>query len=203
MKRGIFCNRTLNLRTIHAIGYDLDYTLVHYRVGEWERRAYAHLRAKLAGQSWPAADLEFQPELMIRGLVIDLDRGNVVKADRFGYVKRACHGTRFLDYDEQRRAYSQTLVDLAEPRWVFLNTLFSLSEACMYAQLVDRLDARRFPAALTYRDLYDGVKASLDETHMEGQLKAEIVADPERFIDLDPETPSRCSTRRRRGASCC
>jgi 5'-nucleotidase len=190
MKRGIFCNRTLNLRSIGAIGYDLDYTLVHYRVVEWESRAYGHLRAKLAGQNWPASDLEFDPTLMIRGLVIDLDRGNVVKADRFGYVKRACHGTRFLDYDEQRRAYAQTLVDLGEPRWVFLNTLFSLSEACMYAQLVDRFDdARRFPGALTYRDLYDGVKASLDETHMEGQLKAEIVADPERFIDLDPETP--------------
>ena len=27
-----------------------------------------------------------------------------------------------------------------EGRWVFLNTLFSVSEAVMYAQLVDRLD---------------------------------------------------------------
>jgi 5'-nucleotidase len=34
MKRGIFCNRTLNLRSLGAIGYDLDYTLVHYHVVE-------------------------------------------------------------------------------------------------------------------------------------------------------------------------
>jgi len=27
-----------------------------------------------------------------------------------------------------------------EGRWVFLNTLFSVSEAVMYAQLVDRMD---------------------------------------------------------------
>ena len=26
----IFCNRTLNLRSIQAIGFDMDYTLVHY-----------------------------------------------------------------------------------------------------------------------------------------------------------------------------
>ncbi|HEX8298081.1 MAG TPA: 5'-nucleotidase domain-containing protein, partial [Rubricoccaceae bacterium] len=26
--RGLFCNRTLNLRNIGAIGYDMDYTLV-------------------------------------------------------------------------------------------------------------------------------------------------------------------------------
>ena len=32
--RQIFCNRTLNLRAIKAIGYDMDYTLIHYRVDE-------------------------------------------------------------------------------------------------------------------------------------------------------------------------
>ena len=46
--RGIFCNRTLNLRTIRAIGYDMDYTLVHYVTEAWERRAYEHLSARLA-----------------------------------------------------------------------------------------------------------------------------------------------------------
>ncbi|MBI5488361.1 MAG: HAD-IG family 5'-nucleotidase [Deltaproteobacteria bacterium] len=189
MQRGIFCNRTLNLRSIGAIGYDLDYTLIHYRVVEWERRAYAHLRAKLCDKRWPAQGLELDPGLMVRGLILDLRLGNVVKADRFGYVKRACHGTRFLEWDEQRRAYAGTLVDLSEPRWVFLNTLFSLSEACMFAQLVDRLDAHAFTRVLSYRDLYDGVKESLDEAHVEGRLKAEIVADPGRFVDLDPETP--------------
>lgn len=29
-ERGIFCNRTLNMRSIRAIGYDMDYTLIHY-----------------------------------------------------------------------------------------------------------------------------------------------------------------------------
>ncbi len=27
--RRVYCNRTLNLRSIRAIGYDMDYTLVH------------------------------------------------------------------------------------------------------------------------------------------------------------------------------
>ena len=35
--RQIYCNRTLNLRSIRAIGYDMDYTLIHYRVDEWEK----------------------------------------------------------------------------------------------------------------------------------------------------------------------
>src|SRR5688572_24056881 len=53
--RGIYCNRTLNLRAIRAIGYDMDYTLVHYRVEVWERRAYEYLRDKLAALGWPVA----------------------------------------------------------------------------------------------------------------------------------------------------
>ena len=30
--RGIFCSRTLSLRSITTIGYDMDYTLIHYNV---------------------------------------------------------------------------------------------------------------------------------------------------------------------------
>lgn len=33
---------------------------------------------------------------VIRGLIMDKERGNLVKADRFGYVKRAMHGTHML-----------------------------------------------------------------------------------------------------------
>ena len=79
--------------------------------------------------------------------MLDLELGNIVKANRFGYVKRAIHGTAPLSYEDQRRIYARTIVDLAEPRWVFLNTFFSLSEGCMYAQLVDLLDRRLIPEA--------------------------------------------------------
>ena len=142
--REVYCNRTLNLRAIKAIGYDMDYTLIHYKVDAWEQRAYAHLKQKLKDAGWPVADLEYQPALAMRGLVIDTALGNIVKADRFGYIRLASHGTRRLAFDEQRRIYSRELVELGEPRWLFLNTFFSLSEACMYAQLVDRFDAHRF-----------------------------------------------------------
>ncbi len=187
--RGIFCNRTLNMRRIQAIGYDMDYTLIHYRMRTWEERAYAYLRERLAAEGYPVEDLAFDDQLVIRGLIIDIQFGNVVKADRFGYVKRAFHGTRPLSFDEQREAYQRTLIDLNEPRWFFLNTLFSISEACMFMQLVDLLDADRLPPQLGYDDLFRIVRRTIDETHMEGRLKAEIIANPERFVDLDPDMP--------------
>jgi HAD superfamily 5'-nucleotidase-like hydrolase len=187
--RGIYANRTLNLRGIRAIGYDMDYTLVHYNVYEWERRAFEHLRRRLADRGWPVTELEFDADLFIRGLIIDRELGNIVKANRFGYVKLASHGTQMLGFDAQREVYSRTIVDLAEDRYVFLNTLFALSEAVMYARLVDMLDERQLPAAIGYSDLYDIVRSELDEAHLEGQLKSEIMADPERFVELDPEMP--------------
>jgi HAD superfamily 5'-nucleotidase-like hydrolase len=187
--RGIFCNRTLNLRSIAAIGYDMDYTLVHYNVDEWERRAYEHIQQKLVDQGWPLTDLQFDPTTVVRGLIIDTELGNIVKANRFGYIKQARHGTVPMNFTVQRRLYGRTIVDLAERRWVFLNTLFSLSEACMYSQLVDLLDKGVLPRVLSHDDLYDVIRTSLDDTHMEGILKTEIIADPERFIELDPDLP--------------
>ncbi len=46
------------------------------------------------------------------------------------------HGTRMLSWQEIREAYGRELVNLRnEGRWVFLNTLFSVSEAVMYMQV--------------------------------------------------------------------
>jgi 5'-nucleotidase len=188
-ERKVYCNRTLNFRSLKAIGYDMDYTLVHYHVEDWERSAYQSIQQKFLELGWPVENLSFEPTRVCRGLVIDTELGNLVKANRFGFVKSAMHGTRPVDFNVQREAYSRTIIDLNEPRWVFLNTLFSLSEGCMYAQLVDLLDQRLIPEVLGYADLYEKVKQTLDQAHMEGKLKAEILRNPERFILLDPETP--------------
>ncbi len=185
--RRIYCNRTLNLRALRAIGYDMDYTLVHYHVEPWERRAYEHLRGKLVDFGLRAGDLEFDADLVTRGLIIDTELGNLVKANRFGYVTRACHGTAPMEFERQRAVYGRTLVSLAESRYVFLNTLFSLSEACMFAQLVDRLDAGEMRGPMGYDELYRLVRRGIDEAHLEGELKADIAAAPETYVERDPE----------------
>lgn len=197
--RGIFCNRTLNMRRIMAIGYDMDYTLIHYRMEVWEERAYSMLKERLAAHGWPVDDLKFDPDLALRGLIIDVEHGNVVKANRFGYISKAFHGTRVLDFERMRESYERTLIDLNEPRWYFLNTLFSISEACMYMQMVDVLDEGRLPAGVGYEDLYRLVRRTLDETHMEGKLKAEIIAEPTRFVQLDEEMPLALLDQKRAG----
>jgi len=185
LHRQIFCNRSLNMRSIRAIGYDMDYTLVHYNADAWERKAYTHVREKLAERGWPVGRLEFQPGIVARGLIIDRECGNILKANRFGYVKQAAHGLHQLSNDEKKQLYAREVVDQDLDRYVFLNTLFSLSEAVMYLQAVELLDRRALPEVLGYSDLYDAVRGSLDEAHFEGRLKSEILAHPDRFVEPD------------------
>lgn len=52
------------------------------------------------------------------------------------FVKRAMHGTRMMSPAEVREQYGRELVNLRnESRFVFLNTLFSISEAVLYMQV--------------------------------------------------------------------
>jgi HAD superfamily 5'-nucleotidase-like hydrolase len=186
-ERRVFTNRTLNMRSIKAIGYDMDYTLTQYHAEAWEECAFGHARDRLGALGWPVESLTFDAGMVSRGLVMDLELGNLLKATRFGWVIRAAHGTEFLDYRQLRRAYAGTLVDLAEDRYVFLNTLFSLSEASLYAQGVDLLDAGLLPSGLGYRDLFTAVRSAIDGAHRDGSLKADVLAEPERFIALDED----------------
>jgi HAD superfamily 5'-nucleotidase-like hydrolase len=185
--RGLFCNRTLNLRGVRAIGYDMDYTLIHYFVDAWERAAFEHARDVLGEQGWPVDGLTFDPDAYTLGLTFDLDLGNLVKATRFGYVVRAQHGSRHLRFRDLRDTYYGTVVELSDDRFEFMNTLFELSRAALWSQLVERHDAEPLPGISSYASLYRAIDRALGTVHQDGSLKAAIVAEPERFVDLDPD----------------
>ncbi len=188
-KRGIYCNRTLNMNSIKAVGYDMDYTLIHYSFEKWERHAYIHLKRKLQKMGLPVEDLEFDPSVVMRGLTIDIEHGNVLKTNRFGFVKRAAHGTKLIPFAKQQEVYARTITMLSDSRFQFLNTLFSLSMGCMYAQLVDKLDEKQLPPEASYASLFHLVRKAIDEAHIEGLLKSEIFDNREEFVDLEPQIP--------------
>ena len=94
-----------------------------------------------------------------------------------------------MDYEEQRRVYQRTIIDLADKRFSLLNTFFTLSEGCLYAQLVDLFDRGKLPGAGSYADIHERVRSHTDAAYLEGELKPAILADPEEFIVSDPEAP--------------
>lgn len=62
--------------------------------------------------------------------------------DRHKYVKVAYHGFREMSKEEKVEAYGNTLIRDAfdEPDYALIDTLFSLAEAYLFAQLVDFMD---------------------------------------------------------------
>ena len=184
----VHVNRTLNLRTIKAIGYDMDYTLVGYQAAQWEERAYAYLKENLIEHGWDSPEfraLEFDAERVIRGLIVDQELGNLLKVNRFAYVKQGRHGLDALSFDAMRTSYG-TSIDLTTDRFTQLDTLFSLSEGCIFAQLVDLFDRQGLPGVYDYRGIWSAVRKALDEAHIEGELKRDLLADPDNYLVRDP-----------------
>ncbi|CAL5383575.1 unnamed protein product [Camellia sinensis] len=181
----IFCNRSLNMKSIVAVGFDMDYTLAQYKPETFESLAYEGTVRKLV------YDLKYPPELlewtfdwkyMVRGLVLDKKWGNILKMDRHKYVKVAYHGFRELLKEDKVATYGSTLIrdTFDEPNYALIDTLFSLAEAYLFAQLVDFKDNNpgKFP-----EDAEGDVRAAVDLCHRDGTLKQMVAEDPKRLWD--------------------
>src|ERR1700745_2332345 len=97
----IYVNRTLNMKYIAAIGFDMDYTIVRYHSKNFEEMVYKEMVRKLIEEKkYPkeVASFPFEYSRTIRGLVVDRKNGNILKISRYGRVKTSFHGTQELDF---------------------------------------------------------------------------------------------------------
>ena len=203
----VFCSRDLKLENIKVIGYDMDYTIVH-QVAEWEALAHACAKACLEYLGFPVSDLEFDdPDLACRGLVIDTERGNFLKIDRHGFVRRAMHGKRRLGAEELEELYGRKLVDLRDRRFSFLKhallgvggrAVLAAREQIGFGSAV-RDASLPFDASKVsnYADLYRAVSSALARAHggkaSPSEIKEGIAADPARYTQREPKNCGGCS----------
>ncbi len=186
LENKIFVNRTLNLNSIKLIGFDMDYTLATYNVPVFEEKAYSIIQNKLIeNYDYPKdiLDLKFDKNFIIRGLVIDTENGNVLKVNQFGFVRKASHGTRFFTFEEQKELFGPKNIDLSDPVYYIIHTLFSLAEGCIYAQLVDYYDERDIK--VNYKKLFRDVRKSLNDAHQDETLKGDIIENPSKYLIRD------------------
>ncbi|XP_027330029.1 5'-nucleotidase domain-containing protein 4-like isoform X2 [Abrus precatorius] len=188
----IFCNRPLNMKSIVAVGFDMDYTLAQYIPETFESLAYQHTVEKLVYDlKYPSELLNwsFNSNYMVRGLVLDKKRGNILKMDRHKYVKVAYHGFQELSKEDKVETYANTLVydSFDGPDYALIDTLFSLAEAYLFAQLVDFKDKNpgKIPEHVDYASLYKDVRDAVDLCHRDGTLKQKVAINPKRYINED------------------
>jgi len=199
--RKVFPLRNLHFKDVRAVGFDMDYTLSHYRTPQIEELAHRHaVRLLVDEQGYPAWLLEthFDPDFAIRGLVLDGGRGNLLKLDRARQVVRACHGSRPMAREEVDTAYGRRRLVSRGGAFRSIDTGFEVPECNLYALLVDGVDAGRIQGK-DYAQLFREVRWAVDTAHRNGVMKAEILADLELYIVRDPELPAALDRWRRAG----
>ncbi|CAN1835806.1 Cytosolic purine 5'-nucleotidase [Linum perenne] len=122
------------MRSIVAVGFDMDYTFAQYKPETFESLAYEGTIRKLVYDALQLLLWKFDWTYMVRGLVLDKKRGNILKV--------AYHGFREMSKEEKVGTYGSTLIrdSFDEPDYALIDTLFSLAEAYLFAQLVDYKD---------------------------------------------------------------
>lgn len=185
---GIYINRTLNMKKIKAIGFDMDYTIVRYNSEAFEKYTHQETLKKLVSdKNYPSEILKLQFEFnrVIQGLVIDKSKGNLLKVSRFGKVKSSYHGLAPLDFKEQQKIYGNGVIDLGDPHIQSLDTNFAVSNGVLYSQLVDLKEkGMNLP---DYDTLAVEIKEALDVCHSDGTLKNHVRANLSQYIVQDPE----------------
>ncbi len=185
----IYVNRNLRLDAVAWIGFDMDYTLARYRQSEMDRLSIEATVAKLIEAGYPASirDARFETTFPIRGLHVDRRLGNVLKMDRYRYVKRAYHGFAELSRDERHRLYDVRPVDVGGARFHWVDTLYALPEVAIYAGIVEHHERTRPSVALDYAKLFDDVRRCIDLAHHDGSINDTIAKDFPRYVERDPE----------------
>ena len=169
------------------MGFDMDYTLAIYRQAEIDRLSIEKTAAKMVERGRPEAllSIPYRTDFPIRGLHVDKKTGNVLKMDRYRYVKRAYHGHRELTRDERRHLYHGRVVKAGTKRFHWVDTLYALPEVAVYCGAVEHLEA--VGASFDYGELFDEVRACIDLAHADGSITDVIASAPERFIERDLE----------------
>ncbi|MCP4292298.1 MAG: HAD-IG family 5'-nucleotidase [bacterium] len=188
--RRIFTNRNLRMESIEAIGFDMDHTLAVYNTENFNHLCFDLALERLISDHGYEASIRtvrWDPDAVIRGLIVDKQEGNLLKLDAYNHVTRARRGFRFLEKDEIRQAYSSGDVRLSGQRYRIFDTLFDMPEGCIFSGLMDLKENGIACADRSADQIYSEIRKTVDTMHADGTLKARIMADLGRFFIPDPD----------------
>ena len=166
----------------------MDHTLVRYDSRAFESMTHAVVLAKMVeNRAYPPeiAQLPFDYDLAIRGLVIDKQKGNLLKVSRHGAIRASYHGTKPIEFANQKKIYSSTYIDLRDSRYSSIDTAFSISTANVFMQLVDLKERAPQLNLPDYATMATDLMNSVDLAHRDGTLKGIVRKDLSRFIIKD------------------
>jgi HAD superfamily 5'-nucleotidase-like hydrolase len=124
--------------------------------------------------------------MAIRGLVVDRANGNIFKPDRYGFPGRARHGLTILERDAMAELYQRERTRLSNTRYAWIDSLFALPEAVLYACLADFFDRSDLADKPAYGTLWENIRECIDLAHRDGSIKSVVSANLPAYIERDP-----------------
>ncbi|MDF1758090.1 MAG: HAD-IG family 5'-nucleotidase [Legionellaceae bacterium] len=192
MNQKVFINRTLNMKKIKYIGFDMDHTIIRYNSEKFESSVYDFVvNYLISSKHYPQsiANLEFKFDNAIRGSVVDTSNGNILKLSRYGAIRQSYHGIWPIHFNEQKQIYRSTYVDLNDPNYIAIDTAFSIAFCVLFGQLVDFKDTN--PQSLpSYETMAFDILYSVDKIHADGRLKQHISENLPEYVMHDPDVVS-------------
>ncbi|XP_032877018.1 5'-nucleotidase domain-containing protein 1 [Amblyraja radiata] len=146
-----------SLADCDVIGFDLDHTLCRYNVTATFALIYDSFAQYLVEQKGYDRELmTVTPDswdFCFKGLLLDMEDGNLLKLSEDGTVVRASHGTRILTAEEILETYGKKRkwkhfktingVFARSGKYHFYDNYFDLPGALLCARVVDLLDQNR------------------------------------------------------------
>ena len=174
--RRVFCNRNLRMSNIAWVGFDMDYTLAIYNQREMDELSIRATIEKLVARGYPefVRSIPYSTDFPVRGLLIDKRFGHILKMDRYKFVTKGYHGFRELAKEELRALYHSKKIRPATPRYHWIDTLYALSEAALYAALVEAMEKRGL--AIDYAKTFTDIRECIDEAHRDGTILETVAA---------------------------
>ena len=71
--------------------------------------------------------------------------------------------------------YRNVKIRLSAPKYHWIDTLFALPEAVLYADIIDLMELKLGVTRVPYWKLFDDIRASIDECHRDGSLKTIVI----------------------------
>lgn len=95
-----------------CIGFDLDHTLIQYKLDNLYPLIYSCFTQVLVKErgydpSLLEDDFDDLKDFCLRGLVLDAKKGNILKLGKDGFILRATHGTRQMSNEEITDCYGE------------------------------------------------------------------------------------------------
>uniref|UniRef100_A0A8I6XY27 Uncharacterized protein n=1 Tax=Hordeum vulgare subsp. vulgare TaxID=112509 RepID=A0A8I6XY27_HORVV len=185
----MFCNKQFSMKPIAAVGFYMEHTLARYKFEQFGDLIYRNAIDKLVNKfDHPKEILQwrFDSKYMIRGLVLDKNKGNILKIDKYNSVEVAFHGLNAISKEEIANVYGNKMFiqdSFTEPDYAIVDNVFSNVEAYLFSQLVTFKDKN---GEAKYEVLHRNVRHAIDMCCREGCLEQEIQKDPSRYIHMDP-----------------